>query len=540
MNYKIAEPIIPYNENDNIIDKILKIRGIQNREDFLFPKESYTYSYWDLSNMDTVANMIAYSIQNKLNVGIYGDIDNDGVNSLAVIYHYYKYHGIETQLLYHQRNQGHGVIVDNVPKDLDLLIIVDSSTNSVEECKQLSEFTNICILDHHKISEENPYAYICNPQMNDYPNKELSGGGVCYKVCQAVDELLQTNFANELIDFVAVAMLGDMMNMTSMETRHLVNKGIFKLQKKPSLQYSILLKQLKKQYMPTSQDINFYVVPFINSIIRLGQIEKAITILTSNDEKTIKDTIKECVKLNDSRKVIQAKMVKEIDPNIDHSHKTIFYVTNSKTSERTLNGLVANNIMNKYKKPTFILSKHNERNTYVGSGRSLGSVDLQKLISNSGLVVEAEGHEGAFGIEVECDKLDVLINYLDEELKDVTYDATTIVDLEINQNDISWEILQDLKKLSFCVGEGFKEPLFLVKYMFKTNETKVMKEIHVKLVSGEFECVKFNLSEDEVEKLKNAFCFDIIGSLGINSFYNFKTKTTNKTKQILIKDINVY
>lgn len=94
-------------------------------------------------------------------------------------------------------------------------------------------------------------------------------------------------------------------------------------------------------------------------------------------------------------------------------------------------------------------------------------------------------------------------------------------------------------KLTFVVGEGFKEPQFLIKGMFKTDY-KVMKEIHVKLSTQDFDCVKFNLSEDEVNHLINAFCFDVIGGLSINSWYNFKTKQTTKTKQIMISDINVY
>ena len=75
--------------------------------------------------------------------------------------------------------------------------------------------------------------------------------------------------------------------------------------------------------------------------------------------------------------------------------------------------------------------------------------------------------------------------------------------------------------------------------MFK-SDSKIMKDIHVKLTCGEFECVKFNLEQDEVNKLVNGFCYDVIGGLSINSWYNFKTKQTTKTKQIMISDIQIY
>ena len=36
---------------------------------------------------------------------------------------------------------------------------------------------DIVILDHHESDIENPYATIVNPQLNNYPNKALSGSG---------------------------------------------------------------------------------------------------------------------------------------------------------------------------------------------------------------------------------------------------------------------------------------------------------------------------------------------------------------------------
>lgn len=540
MRYKIKEPKIEFNKDDSIIDKVLKIRGIQNKEEFLFPSKNVLHSYWGLSNMKDAVKTITYAMQNNFEIGIYGDIDTDGVTSLAIIYHYLRKYDINPVKIYHQRKDGHGVIVNNVPKDLDLLIIVDSSTNSVKECEELSKDMNIIILDHHESDKNNPYAIIVNPQINDYPNKYLSGAGVCYKFCQAIDEVLEKDYAKDLIDFCAIGLIGDMMNVAELETRRLILEGIFKIHNNCSTQLKLLLKHLKKDYKPNTTDISFYVVPFINSIIRLNQIEDAITILTSDDEKNIKSTIKQCDKLNKQRKKIQAELVKKVDKKIDHSHKTIFVIMDDiKEESKTLNGLVANNIMQKYKKPTFILNTNIEKNTYVGSGRSLGSVDVRELMNNCELSVEAEGHEGAFGIEVKKDELNNLIKLLDEKLKNVDYDSTTLVDLELNQNEITWDLLQDISKLNFIVGEGFKTPQFLIKYLFKID-AKIMKDIHIKLQTEDLDCLKFNLSEPEINKLNSAFCFDVIGSLNINSWYNFKTRQTEKTKQVLVTDINIY
>jgi single-stranded-DNA-specific exonuclease len=399
---------------------------------------------------------------------------------------------------------------------------------------------NIVILDHHEQDGENSYATIVNPQINDYPNKFLSGAGVVFKTCEAIDEVMETDYAKNYLDICAVGLIGDMMDCTNLETRYLIQHGLYKMGNKdrcdPNLK--LILKQLKKDFRPNSTDIAFYIVPFINSIIRLNKIENIIAIFLLEDEKQIKTLIKESVKLNDKRKEIQAKIVSELDETIDNSHKIIIEILESEENTQTLNGLIANNIMNKYNKPTFILSKDKKTNTYKGSARNCCGIDIREIINEKKLGL-GEGHKGSFGVEIKEENLKQLIELFDNLIKDEDLVTEKLVDLELTENEITWEQLDELMKLNFVVGQGFKEPQFLIKGMFKTDY-KIMKDIHVKLSTQDFDCVKFNLSEDEVNNLINAFCFDVIGGLSINSWYNFKTKQTTKTKQIMISDINVY
>ena len=72
---------------------------------------------------------------------------------------------------------------------------------------------------------------------------------------------------------------------------------------------TVILKQLKKDFRPNATTIAFYLVPFINSVIRLNHIEKVIAMLVLEDEKAVKQLIKECIKLNDNRKEIQINKV---------------------------------------------------------------------------------------------------------------------------------------------------------------------------------------------------------------------------------------
>ena len=391
-NWKVLEPKEEYNEYDSMTDKILKIRGIKDKERFLKPSDNNINSPWELSNMELAVEKIVNAINNKLIVGIYGDIDTDGVTSLTIKYKYLTDCGLNPIILYHQRNKGHGVIVDNVPKNLDLLIIVDSSSNSVEECKELSKDMDVVILDHHNIEKDNPYAIVVNPQCNNYPNKNLSGAGVVYQTCKAIDEEMLTFYADNYIDICAVGLVGDMMDVSDPETRALIQKGLLKIHNNCDKSLKAILKHLKKEYKPNATTIAFYLVPFINSIIRLGKIEDIIEILTTEDEKRLKVLIKTCGGMNDKRKVLQAEIVEKIESIINLDHKIIIVDVTELGANTTLNGLIAQNVAQKYQRPTLVVSLDKETGTLGGSGRGYGNeFDFKEALSRTELFESVEG-----------------------------------------------------------------------------------------------------------------------------------------------------
>lgn len=541
MNYKIKKPILKYNKNDSIIDKILKIRGIKNKEEFINPPSSCLHSPFELSNMKEACMKILKAIYDKKVIGLFADIDCDGVSSTAVMYKYLKQIGGNIKILYHQRKDNHGIKLSDVDKDVEFLLIVDSSTNSVEECKKISKRIDIVILDHHESDIENPYATIVNPQLNNYPNKALSGSGVCYKTCQAIDEILKTNYSYDVLDVAIIGLIGDMMNVSKLETRYLILHGLYKMNNKNKCDKNLklILKALKKDFNINSTTISFYIAPLINSIIRLNKIEDAIFIFINDNEKDVKDKIKECIKLNDKRKKIQKNIVNKLKGEINNTNKIIVHIVNSDNGEKTLLGLVANNLMSIYKKPIILVSKNKDDGLLYGSARNNSITNIKEIINNSKLC-KAQGHEGSFGIiGLSEENINKLVELLNNKITDKVEDIRTEVDLELKESEITMEQLEELEKLDIVVGQGFKEPQFLIKGLFKTD-CKVMKDIHVKLLTQNLDCLKFNLEKDEVDKLTNCFAFDVIGGLSINSWYNFKTKKTIKTKQILINDINIY
>ena len=539
-NWKVLESKEQYDDHDSMTDKILKIRGIKDKEKFLKPKDDDINGPWELSDMELAVEKIIHAIENKLKVGIYTDIDSDGVTSATIMYKYLTEFGIKGILLYHQRNKGHGVIVDNVPQDLDLLIIVDSSSNSVDECKELSNHMEIVVLDHHNIEKDNPYAVVVNPQSNDYSNKNLSGAGVVYQTCKAIDEELLTFYSENYIDFCAVGLIGDMMDVSDPETRALIQKGLLKIHNNCDRSLKAILKHLKKEYKPNATTIAFYLVPFINSIIRLGKIQDILEILTTDDEKRLKALIKECGGMNNKRKELQAEIVEKIEGIVSLEHKIIIVDVTELKANATLNGLIAQNVAQKYQRPTLVVSLDNETNTLGGSGRGYGNnFDFKDALSRTGLFESVEGHSGAFGVEFKPENLDQIYQIIDLELENMKQEYVVEADMVINSEDITWDLLYEIQRLSFIAGQGFKEPLFIIEDL-PVGDIKIMKEIHVKFNAEDLECVKFNVSEDEINEIEGAMFVDVLGSISVNSWYNFGTKKTTRSKQVMVKDVQVY
>jgi single-stranded-DNA-specific exonuclease len=491
------------------------------------------------SNVEAVEKIVN-AISNHSNIGVYADIDCDGVTSATEMYKYLKNFDINPKLLYHQRKDNHGVIINNVPKDLDLLIIVDSSSNNAKECSVLSKDIDIVILDHHQKERNNPYAIIVNPQYNEYPNKYLSGAGVVYQTCKAIDEEMLTDYADEYLDLCAVGLIGDVMNVTNPETRALINKGLQKIHNNCDENIKAVLKSLKKEYKPNATTIGFYLVPFINAIIRLGKIEDILEILTTDDEKRLKELIKSSGGMNDKRKTLQNDIVEEIDKIVDNNHKIIIADVTKLNSPKTMNGLIANSIAQKYQKPTIVVNLDTVTNMLNGSGRNYGNdFDFKEILENTQLFESVGGHSGAFGVEFKPENINKILEAVDFELENLKQEYSVEADMVIDVNDITWNFLYELQNLSFITGEGFKEPMFIIEGL-PINEVKTMKDVHLKLTADDLECVKFNVSPEEIKQVEEALSIDVLGSLSINSWYNFGTKQTIRTKQVMIKDIDIF
>lgn len=293
----------------------------------------------------------------------------------------------------HQRSNGHGIIVDNVPNDCDLLVVVDSSTNSTDECRELSIRCDVIVVDHHHKYQENPYCTLVNPTIHGYENPSMCGAQTIWKVCLAYDMKYGHNLAYNYIDLVMVGTIGDMMNLAVLENRYMVSCGLYLLESgNGNIGLKTLYDRLQKNSKPTAESIAYYVAPCINSIIRMDDIYITMELFTCTDQVECDRIVDKIIDINEKRKELTDSIFEYIKANdMVNDDKVIIIDMTGSSYSRNIYGLVANKISQDYNRPCLFGEIGDDGNFY-GSMRCPNGVDFLSDGMNSGLFLWIRGH----------------------------------------------------------------------------------------------------------------------------------------------------
>lgn len=271
MAYKIINDCRGLYEEE-ILQKIMKSRGIDDYYAFVYPSEDNFIDYDELPNINKAYNEVLDALINRKKIAVLFDTDTDGISSGTIITRYLRRFGGEVTPFINS-GKAHGLIrTENYYaklKDFNLLIIVDSLNSTVDEYRELSDSgVKIVVLDHHNVNPEIPYdKYITLvTSQTTYPNKELCGAGVTWKFCKYFDYLQSADFADDLVDLAACGELADVMSMMNMENRYIVAKGLRNLQ-------NLAMKKIVGSYEFNSTAVLFSVAPLVNATNRLNHNE---------------------------------------------------------------------------------------------------------------------------------------------------------------------------------------------------------------------------------------------------------------------------
>ena len=561
MQYKLINNSL--NDIYNPKETVLRNRGIEDVDAYLNLDDSVLIHFSELDNIGDAVQCLLKHLENDSEIHIVVDSDTDGACSAAMIYQYLKLIKPDVKLSYsiHTKKQ-HGLSDDIIiPETAKLIILPDSGTNDIEQCKTLKEKgIDIIILDHHISNENNPYAIVVNNQMCNYPNKNLCGGGICYRFLQALDEETWNDYADNFLDLVALSNIADCMDIKEPETKQLIDKGLSKIRNK-------LFKALieKQSYSInnniTINNIQFYIVPLINALIRAGDYDEKDMLFrafietdevfkykprrkSKNDpepEEIDEDIYTRVARLcgnarqrqNNLKNKNVEKILEYIEEKEYHNNKIIFANVTDKLNEN-LTGLVAMNIATKYNKPCLLLRKVKDKNDfYAGSARNINRSPLPNLkdyLDETQLFEYCQGHQGAFGVEIHKDNIPKVIELINEQLKDMDFTSYYEVDFVIEADDLDIPFVKAMDELKSFYGQGIEESLVYIKNInisrndiyFMGKDSSTIKFIY----NDEITFIKFKAGENDPiykwlndwENDSDIMVINAIGRVGFNMF----------------------
>lgn len=481
------------NDLSDPIGTIMENRGVKDYKTYMNLDDSCLNSPWELDNIEYAVMMLNKHLWKKSTISILVDCDVDGFTSASMMFQYLRAIGYFGKInVLHHSGKEHGLSKEiEVPPETTLLIIPDAGSNDVEQCKELRDKgIDILILDHHICDRENPYAVIVNNQNGTYPNKELSGAGVVYKFLQAVDEDNWTNVADRYLDLVAVGNIGDVMDMHSYETKHLCTKGLARIVN-PMICALVEANSFNINGDPTINDVQFYIVPMMNALIRVGSSEQKKRMFRAmvgeeqtfqytptrgkNAGVTIDETLaqhvaRECSSCKYQQNKTKDKAVAELQELIEKhgaDQNKILFCNSTGILDNTLTGVVAIKLAEMYAKPCVLLRTFaDEPDYYGGSMRNPDGSPIESLkefLMSTGDFESVLGHDNAAGVKIKKENVPKAIADCNELLKDVTMSKAIVVDFDFDYNKLTIALPKTMYEMHKVWAQGISEPYFYIR-----------------------------------------------------------------------------
>jgi single-stranded-DNA-specific exonuclease len=171
-----------------------------------------------------------------------------------------------------------------------------------------------------------------------------------------------------------------------------------------------------------------------------------------------------------------------IDSDLEIINKKTTVVFNE-TWHKGVVGIVASRLIEKYYRPTIVLTKSDGMLT--GSARSVKKFDIHTAIEScSDLLEQFGGHRHAAGLTMKPEKLEEFTRRFEEEVsKSITEDMLVPeidIDLAIHFNEITSRFFSILRQFA-PHGPGNMTPVFVTENVADTGWARIVGNNHLKL-----------------------------------------------------------
>ena len=500
---------------DEIIKKILEIRGITNPNEFFNP--THPKDIKSPFDSQPAIDLIKKHIGLNNKIIVYGDYDVDGICATAILWEtlYADYKNVFPHIP-HRESEGYGLSIKGIDhclsQDAKLIITVDNGIVAFDKIDYIRQRgCDVIVIDHHEPDEKLPNANVV------LYSKDCCAAGLSWFFAR---DYLNKSVSLEL---ATIATVCDLVPLTGIN-RSFVKHGLVELQNTPRLGLLALTQEagLKKIGV---YEIGYMIGPRINA---MGRLEHAIDSLRLLCTHKLDQATQLAKLLADTNKMRQDETKTAVDHAlgmIDENNLPDLIVVSDTGYHAGVIGLIAGKLTEKYHRPSIAISiGETESKASCRSVSGFHITDyLRKYVK---LLVAVGGHSMAAGFTVSNQNLPNLLKKLNKTSIDPKFLVKTQrVDLEIPLSSITYELLTKLKTLEpFGLGNP--------SIVFSTSEVEIsdVKSVgadgkHLKFKVGDFDAIWFNAKQIPEGLV------DVVYQLEINEF-NGKTSL-----QLNIRDI---
>jgi len=489
------------NDLNKPIETVLLNRGVENYTKYLTLSENDIEPYEHLDNINEAIECFASHFENNHPIGILVDTDTDGICSATImakyIWSFYEHYPV--YMIVHQKNKAHGLESQDfdIPSDVKLMIIPDSSSNDIDECQKLIDAgIDIITLDHHEKSDPKQYPGILvnNQTSSNYYNKAACGTHITWDFLKALDDHYWEDYASQFTDLVALANIADVMSIKSESTRAVINLGLQNIKNK-MFEELVISQDFSMKGRVNPHTIAFCIAPMINAFLRLATFEERKLLVEAFCENetevfeytkrgesfpTQENIYEHMVRLMTSYRGKQNrsrdKSVKLLlDKAQECGNDKVAIIDATNEIDQSLTGLVAIRISEAINKPVLLVRKHG--NELAGSGRAFNNCpieDFRALTEQCPYITLAQGHNAAFGTALLAENIENVREWFNEQLDSVSMDKVYAVDFILDIDDLNIGFVQTIDKHQDLWGQGLAEPLVAIE-----NITIARPDVHV-------------------------------------------------------------
>ncbi len=507
------------------IAHLLVSRGIDTpaqAERFLHPSLDDLHDPLLMLGMTAAVARIEAAVAHGEPILIYGDYDVDGTTATVVLKTAIERiapPGCPAEVSFHvphRLREGYGIQASRLAQaaeaGVQLVISVDTGIRAFAAAAEARSLgLDLIVTDHHLADgvEGLPEALaVINPAQPGcpYPNKNLCGAGVAFKLAHALlaahattkpqQARLRDVLLPSFLKLIAIATIADSVALTG-ENRAIVAIGLHALRHpvQPGLRALLEVAGLPLDQAPTATQVGFRLAPRINAAGRMDIASDVVDLFLTREPALASTLAEKLDTLNTDRRASEAAALEAIELQLlslrdpDGAFAGECIVLDHPEWHRGVLGILASRVVDRTGRPALVIRC--EAGEAHGSGRSIPGFHLLDALTAAhapqdaaaeSLFTRFGGHAHAVGFSLPSHRLPALRARLRAHSRATLHPELLSpcieCDLEVNPLDLTLDLLRWLERCE-PFGMGNPEPLLLARGLVLAGPPRVIQDRHL-------------------------------------------------------------